>query len=273
MPRTPDEQLALDRIARTYRLVQSDFMLAIERAVCGCDYGGTSWTTRQQADEVIELLGLGPHRRLLELGAGSGWPGLYIAKRTGCDIALIDLPHEGLRVARSRAASERIAGACWVAAADGAALPLRDSWADAISHSDLLCCLVEKLSVLMACRRVVRAGGMMAFSVIYIPQGLSSAEFQRAKTGGPPFPEADASYPELLARAGWAVGKRRDLTSEYLVSMRQYVRGQQEHWNRFVEAFGIDEATTTLSRRRATVTALEEGLLRRELFLAVPQDG
>jgi hypothetical protein len=33
--------------------------------------------------------------RLLDLGSGRGWPGLYLAARTGCAVVLTDLPLEG----------------------------------------------------------------------------------------------------------------------------------------------------------------------------------
>ena len=94
-------------------------MRQIERRVCGCDYGGTSWTTRQEALQAGELLALGPGTRLLEVGAGSGWPGLYLAGTTGCDVALVDLPLEGLRITAERAAADGLAGACWIAVAGG----------------------------------------------------------------------------------------------------------------------------------------------------------
>ena len=35
--------------------------------------------------------------RTLDVGAGSGWPSLYLVRETGCEAALVDLPLEGLR--------------------------------------------------------------------------------------------------------------------------------------------------------------------------------
>jgi hypothetical protein len=37
-------------------------------------------------------LGLGPGRRLLDVGAGYGWPGRYLARETRCTVILTDLP-------------------------------------------------------------------------------------------------------------------------------------------------------------------------------------
>ncbi len=113
MPPKPDEQAVRERFDDLYQLVQAPIMREIERSVCGCDYGGTSWTTRREAEQVGALLDLGPGRRLLEVGAGSGWPGLYLARTTGCDVTLLDLPLAGLRIAAERAVADRLSGACW----------------------------------------------------------------------------------------------------------------------------------------------------------------
>src|SRR5262249_10604688 len=205
MSRTPDEEAMIERFSRQYPLGQAAVMREIERAVCGCDYGGTSWTTRQEAEQIAGWLGLSPGRRLLELGAGSGWPGLYLASLTGCDVALVDVPLSGLRIAAERATADRISGAWWAVAADGAGLPFRGGWFDAVSHSDVLCCLDAKLAVLQDCRRVIRAGGQMVFTVISVAPDLAAADRKRAVEFGPPFVEAEAEYPVMLQRAGWTI--------------------------------------------------------------------
>ena len=67
---TPDRQELVERFANDYRLGTAAVVRGIERAVCGCDYGGTSWTTRDEAQRLGELLSLAPGVRLLEIGAG-----------------------------------------------------------------------------------------------------------------------------------------------------------------------------------------------------------
>ncbi len=54
------------------------------------------------------MLGLRPGLRLLDVGAGSGWPGIYMAERSGCDLALMDLPLTGLQIAARRANRDQI---------------------------------------------------------------------------------------------------------------------------------------------------------------------
>jgi SAM-dependent methyltransferase len=221
---SPQEQTQRERFDELYEKAQSSVMLSVERSVCGCDYGASSWTTRDEALRIGELLGLQAGQRLLDVGAGSGWPALYLAALSGCDVTLVDLPLSGLRIARERATRERLAGACWAALADGAGLPFRGASFDAVSHSDVLCCLKDKRGVLDACRRVIRDAGRMVFSVISVAPGLSPVDTERAVENGPEFIESDCDYPTLLARTGWAVVDCQDMTADYANSCRRQLR-------------------------------------------------
>src|SRR5207245_449434 len=124
------------------------------RCVLGCDYGGTSWTTRREAERIGQMLQLRPGMRLLDVGAGAGWPGLFLAQQHGCEAILTDLPLSGLRIALERATCDSLRERCSAVAADGASLPFVAASFDAVTHSDVLCCMPEKLSLLQECRRV-----------------------------------------------------------------------------------------------------------------------
>ncbi|MDH3712417.1 MAG: hypothetical protein OET44_01055 [Gammaproteobacteria bacterium] len=47
--RTPEEPALFERYAKRYARAESDVLLQTELAACGCDYGATSWTTRELA--------------------------------------------------------------------------------------------------------------------------------------------------------------------------------------------------------------------------------
>jgi cyclopropane fatty-acyl-phospholipid synthase-like methyltransferase len=273
MRATSDEQAVIERFSSQYELLQSEVMLGIERSVCGCDYGATSWTTFDEARTVAGLLALTPGKRLLDVGSGSGWPGIFLARETGCDVTLADLPLSGLRIAMKRAAADGVAGTCRAAVADGAALPFRSGCFDAIFHSDVLCCLVRKLDVLRSCRRVVRAGGKMAFSVILITPGLSAADHGRAADCGPPFVATETPYPEMFAQCGWDITDHLDLTGDYRATVGLMLDQLETHADAIGDIFGDAAAAQERDRRRATLAALDRGLLRRQLFVAVPSAG
>lgn len=240
----------------------------LERSVCGCDYGSTSWTSQREAERIAEMLELRPATRLLDVGAGSGWPGLYLAQLTGCDAVLVDLPLAALRVARDRATADGLSERCKFVVADGAALPFQEASFDALSHSDVLCCTPDKLGVLRACRRVARDGARTVFTVIALAPSLASEERRIAIASGPTFVDTTDDYAVLLAQSGWSPQERRDRTPEFLQSMRADLAGMQARSDTLAEVLGSDEFTERVRRRQATIAAVDAGLLRRELFVA-----
>ena len=270
MARSQEEQELSEHFADEYLRAQTPVMLDLERAVCGCDYGGTSWTTRAEAEQIGRVLELGRGRKLLEVGAGSGWPALFLAGRSDCDAILVDIPHQALRIAADRVASESYDGELSLTVADGACLPFKANLFDAISHSDVLCCLAPKRDVLSECRRVIHRDGKMVFSVISIASGLTCADYARAVDCGPPFVEAECEYPELLEQTGWKVIDRIDVSDAYEDTGRRHNREVEARANKMTELLGEAEFTELLAKRKRNVEAVADRIVQRDLFVASP---
>lgn len=255
---------------RQYQQGQLAPLLELERSVCGCDYGATSWATREEAALIANALRLAPAVRLLEIGAGSGWPALYLARESGCDVVLADLPAPALDIALQRAEQDGIGARCVAVVADAAELPFAECSFDAINHSDVLCCLVQKRAVLAECRRVILPEGCMVFSVIYIRHGLSATEQSWALETAPEFADTEFGYPEMLGATGWHIRERHDLTDTFAANCARKMEIEERLRAELEPLSSAAEFDARQARMRRRIDVLDRGHMLRELFVVDP---
>jgi 2-polyprenyl-3-methyl-5-hydroxy-6-metoxy-1,4-benzoquinol methylase len=134
-----DERETRADFAERYRTRASTTILdEVEREVIGEAWGANGFTTIGEAEELGRRLDLSIDSRLLDVGSGCGWPGLFLARESGCEVVVTDLPTEGLEVATRRAEAEGLK--CLGAVASSARhSPFAESSFDAIVHVDVIC--------------------------------------------------------------------------------------------------------------------------------------
>jgi cyclopropane fatty-acyl-phospholipid synthase-like methyltransferase len=259
---------AIEDARLTYATGAHPVAREVELRTLGSDFGANGYATLSEVDQLIDLLELGPGRRLLDVGAGQGWPGLYLARTTRCAVVLTDVPFEGPAAAAHRAASDGTSDRAWPLLALGQSLPLRRASVDAVVHTDVLCCLAPKLATLRATRQALRPGGRTAFSVIYPTPGLPPAQARRAVEAGPPHCRLRGSYPRLLRSAGFVDIDEHDLTPAYLATARTKLAVADELADGMADMLGQQEFDDMQAKRRLAVSAIADGLLRRSRFIA-----
>ncbi len=121
-----------------YDRPQSAAELAVDEEVFGAALGIRGYTPPSQADILADRLQLAPGMRLLDIGAGRGWPGLYIAQKAGCSVVITDVPAGAVRNAFDRAKEGTLRNRSAFLLAGGAQLPFRPRVFDAVTNTDVL---------------------------------------------------------------------------------------------------------------------------------------
>jgi ubiquinone/menaquinone biosynthesis C-methylase UbiE len=266
--RVRDEEIRTE-FADRYGRAQTDATRAIERTVIGGDWGANGFTTIDEADELARSLRLRPGARLLDLGAGRGWPSLYLAARTGCAAVLLDPPIEGLVAAVARAEREDLADRAPAVVASARSLPLARASFDAVVHTDVLCCLRPKQAALRACWRVLRPGGRTAFCVIHLSPGLGARDRRRARRDGPMAVATTSTYPSMLASAGFVDVIATDRTEEFARVAAAWIEQRELHRDALEALLGKELLEQRQASATATLQAVRDGLLRRSMLEAV----
>lgn len=254
--------------AGSYDLSRLPEIKKLEQAALGCDYGGTSWTTRDQVELIRHSLQLDGSSELLDIGSGAGWPGLLLAELSDCTVTLLDIPMNALLQAEQRAVDDGISKRVGVVSGSGTSLPFGNRSFDRISHSDVLCCLPEKLELLRESRRVSRDDGRMHFSVILPAENLPQATYEEVVATGPPFIAVDGSYKDMLKASGWHVLEIVDVTEDYKRSLQRLVDSIHENEEELTELFGASELKSKREHREEQISLISKGYMRRETYVA-----
>lgn len=270
MKRDISEIEQTQRFDAIYDQSQSPVMQSITDDVCGCGYIGSSWSTRDEADLVLKHLQLRKSSKLLELGAGAGWPGLHLAKESGCSVTLLDLPETGIALARERAEKDGISQQVEAVVADASNVPYAPRTFSAINHSDLLCCLLPKQKALAECRRVIQDTGRMAFSVISVAPDLSREDHKEAVANGPPFIESEVPYVRMLSETGWRIQMQRDVTSDYEDACARMLQSDRRHKAELIALIGQEEYDLGSEKWANKLSAIQRRLTLREFFVVEP---
>ena len=134
-----DPHERLDFFQQKYSRPQADVAREVERMVLGHAVGLGGYTTIEEADKLREVLLLERKHRLLDLGAGRGWPGSHLASSSGCRLVSTDVPVAAMREARSNLDRVGLRERSTTVAAEGGSLPFEAGCFHAVVHADVLC--------------------------------------------------------------------------------------------------------------------------------------
>jgi len=180
-------------------------------------YGGLG-----AVDALARRAGITAASRVLDICAGLGGPARFLASRRGCRVVGVEL-NPG-RAAGMERLTRRVGlrHAVSVVRGDATALPFGAGRFDACVSQEALLHVADKAAALTEARRVLVAGGRLAFSDWIAHPGLGDVERARLEDwmAAVTLQSLDG-YRALLGRVGFRGVEAEDLTDEWRAILRE----------------------------------------------------
>lgn len=247
------------------------FYTAVERSpahhafcerVFGLDLSQHGFTDLEQLELLLQVAGLKPGDRLLDLGCGNGRIAEYISDRTGAHVTGLDYIPEAISSARQRTAAK--ADRLDFAVGDINHLELPENSYEMILLSDTLYFSEDYTATLRSLKHAMRSGGRLA---IFYSHGrepwVPRDQFPAATLPPRRTPAAKALRANGLTYYTWDLTRRDYAQALRRKAVLEELKGEFEaegtlfiYENRLGDAQGVAQA-------------IEEGLHARYLYYAV----
>jgi ubiquinone/menaquinone biosynthesis C-methylase UbiE len=176
--------------------------------------------------EAVEALGrrarIDAESRVLDVCAGLAGPARFIARRWGARVIGLDLNPERAAGARRLTARVGLGRLVRLVRGDAQNLPFGPAAFTAVVSQEGLLHVPDKGRVLAECRRVLLAGGRIAFSDWIATARLADGERRRLEEWMAAVTlQSIEGYKSLLARAGFGAIEAEDLSAEWVGILRR----------------------------------------------------
>jgi len=230
----------IDLFDSTYSHFTDQVLEAIRKETFGRDIGQNSWTTADEYDRFISLLGLEPGHHVLEVASGSGGPALYLANQTNCHVTGIDANESGVATATQIAVNANAAAQVSFRVADAnAPLPFEGDTFDALVCIDSMNHFPNRLSVFREWQRVLRPAGRAVFTDPVVITGLVTNDELALRSSIGLFLFAPPSVNEqLIDTSGFHLVQQADVTENAALVSGRWHQSRQRHKDALLEIEG-----------------------------------
>ena len=170
-----------------------------------------------EANDILTAkAGIQRSHHVLDVCSGMGGPARYLAHRIGCRVTGLDLTRSRYESAIRLTQLAKLSRLVDFRLGDALNMPFEDASFDIVIGQEAWCHVPDKPRLIAECARVVKPGGVIAFTDILRRAPLEAAELQRMQQGMPfPTLETLEGYAGLLNQNGCTVAQVDDLSQHW----------------------------------------------------------
>lgn len=202
-------------------------------------FGGT-----QANDILAQRAGITREHLVLDVCSGMGGPARYLAAWIGCRVVGLDFTQSRHQAAQRLTALVKLDRLVSFRHGNALDMPFEAATFDAVIGQEAWCHVPEKPRLIAECARVVKPGGVIAFTDILKRDALSEGEMARLREEMA-FPSLETldGYAALLERCGCEVLHRDDLSAEWAIILQQRLAMYRSLGEQTAARFGATRAS------------------------------
>lgn len=203
-----------DLYGTAYDNLATQVLEQVRRETYGEDFGQSSWVTADEYRRFFKLLGLSSGDHVLDVGCGSGWPALFVARETGCRVTGIDVNEAGIRAGQALVREAGMQERVILQTGDVAQpLPFPAETFSVLVCMDALCHFPNRAKLFIDWCRVLRSGGRLLVTDPVVVSGLVTKEELALRSSTGYFEFCPSSFNERALRdAGFQLERVEDVT-------------------------------------------------------------
>jgi len=193
-----------------------------------------------ETDALARAADIAAPKAVLDVCSALGGPARHLARTIGCQVTGLDatpkMHAEAVRRTKEAALDDKV----HFALGNALDMPFRAGSFDVVWGQDAWCYVTDKERLVRECSRVVRPGGVVAFTD-WVETGAMSDEVWNALHAFMAFPymETVEGYARLLEGAGLRVMQQEDLSPDFARHVQQYLAAVQlTHRDAIVAGYG-----------------------------------
>jgi cyclopropane fatty-acyl-phospholipid synthase-like methyltransferase len=261
---------AADEYESLYRDFDSEIMRRIRAEAYGEDIGQHSWSGADELREDSRRLGLGPKRRLLDLGCGPCGPLTFLIAYSGCSGVGLDQSAAAVKEGHARAATLNVGARFSARIADlNAPLPSDLGSFDAVLAIDVVLHIRDREALFREVATILAPGGRFLFTDAGVVTGaLSDDEIRRRSAYGYTQFVPEGWNEARLTAVGLRVIERENRTSSVVRNARGRARALRTHTHEIRSCSGIARLERQFDYLSTAEATAERGALSRFMYLA-----
>ncbi|WP_449257787.1 methyltransferase domain-containing protein [Chlorobium limicola] len=194
----------------------------------------------RETDILAQKAGIGADSRLLDVCSALGGPARQLARTYGCSITGLDATLRMHEEAIRRTADAGLSGKIAFRLGNALDMPFRANTFDVVWGQDAWCYITDKKRLIDECARVLKPGGILAFTD-WLETGPMPAEEWQALHEFMVFPymETLEGYATMAENAGLRVIEKEDLTPDFTTHIQTYLDNVQNDFRQgIVDNYG-----------------------------------